>query len=60
MGKHCKGRKWSDLGDFQMLVVVKILMQERGQSRTAATLKTDILTSYSYYGPGTWKSEKEI
>lgn len=36
MGKYYKGREWSDLGDFQMLVVVKILVQQKGAKQDSS------------------------
>lgn len=54
MRNHCRERKWSDLGGFQMLVTVKILLQQRRQTRIMAPLQNDRLSSHNYhlYGIG--------
>ena len=60
MRSHCRGRKLSDLGDFQMLAAVKILVLPKAGDLLAVPLKTDTLTSPSYYVHGIQKSRKEI
>lgn len=54
MRNHCRERKWSDLGGFQMLVTVKIVLQQRRQTRIMAPLQNDRLSSHNYhlYGIG--------
>lgn len=48
------------MGDFPTLAAVRILVLPKGADLTAVPLKTDVLTSHSYYVHGIWKSRKEI